>query len=383
MNKIGLYASNLFEDWENTAYIIDEKAHLKKGTRSVGVTNQYAGIVGKTENCQVGVYSALVSGKYATPINTRLFLPKNWCDDANKCQKARVPEQKRQYHSKQQLALQMLKEDLEQGVKFGWIGADALYGHGYELSDEVEALGQNFVFDVHATQNIYLTKPVIGLPKAKKTGRPLKRKRILCGTKPIEAREYIKGLKDEDFQKVVLRNSPKGELTYKVHVIKVWTWIAPSYRDKGQSQPKERTLIIRKGLSKRSKTKFSISNIATEDASLERFAFMQAQRFWIEKSFKDNSKDIGMSDYQIRKYHAWYHYQAITMLAMLFALTEQIRNQDDMPLLSHRDIKILIQTFLTDQSLDRMKLTIQQMIHRHHKRLKDIDRYYSKSNVTK
>lgn len=383
MNKIGLYASNLFEDWENTAYIIDEKAHLKKGTRSVGVTNQYAGIVGKTENCQVGVYSALVSGKYATPINTRLFLPKNWCDDANKCQKARVPEQKRQYHSKQQLALQMLKEDLEQGVKFGWVGADALYGHGYELSDEVEALGQNFVFDVHATQNIYLTKPVIGLPKAKKTGRPLKRKRILCGTKPIEAREYIKGLKDEDFQKVVLRNSPKGELTYKVHVIKVWTWIAPSYRDKGQSQPKERTLIIRKGLSKRSKTKFSISNIATEDASLERFAFMQAQRFWIEKSFKDNSKDIGMSDYQIRKYHAWYHYQAITMLAMLFALTEQIRNQDDMPLLSHRDIKILIQTFLTDQSLDRMKLTIQQMIHRHHKRLKDIDRYYSKSNVTK
>jgi len=383
MNKISLYASNLFEDWQDTAYIIDEKSHLKKGTRSVGVTNQYAGTIGKTENCQVGVYSALVNGKYATPINTRLFLPKSWSDDANRCEKAQIPKEKRQYHSKQQLALQMLKEDVEHGVKFGWVGADALYGHGYELSDEVEALGQNFVFDVHADQNIYLTKPVIGLPRAQKTGRPLKRKRVLCGTQPIEARDYLKNLEDKDFQEIVLRKTPKGKLTYKVHVVKVWTWIAPSYREKGQAEPKERTLIIRKGLSKRSKTKFSISNISIDDASVERFAFMQAQRFWIEKSFKDNSKDIGMSDYQIRKYRAWYHYQAITMLAMLFALTEQVNNKDDLPLLSHRDIKILVQILLTNHSIEKIKLTIQQMIFRHKKRQKDIDRYYSKSNVTK
>jgi len=383
MNKIGLYASNLFEDWKDTAYIIDEKSHLKKGTQSVGVTNQYAGTIGKTENCQVGVYSALVNGKYATPVNTRLFLPKSWCDDGDRCEKAQIPKEKRQYYSKQQLAIQMLEEDLGQGVKFGWVGADGLYGHGYELSDQVEALGQNFVFDVHATQNIYLTKPVIGLPKAKNTGRPLKRKRVVCGTQPIEVRQYIKTLKNEDFQKVALRNSPKGELTYKVHVIKVWTWIAPSHRDKGQPEPKERTLIIRKGLSEQSKTKFSISNIPIEQASAERFAYMQGQRFWIEKSFRDNSKDIGMSDYQIRKYRAWYHYQAITMLAMLFVLTEQVRNKDDIPLLSHRDIKILVQIFLTEYSTQKMKLTIQQMIYRHHKRQKDIDRYYSKSNVTK
>ena len=42
-----------------TGYIIDESAHLKKGTKSVGVSRQYAGVAGKVDNCQVGVYAFL------------------------------------------------------------------------------------------------------------------------------------------------------------------------------------------------------------------------------------------------------------------------------------------------------------------------------------
>ncbi len=44
----------------DVGYIIDESAHLKKGECSVGVARQYAGTIGKTDNCQVGVYSSLV-----------------------------------------------------------------------------------------------------------------------------------------------------------------------------------------------------------------------------------------------------------------------------------------------------------------------------------
>jgi len=41
---------------------VDEKAHLKKGTKSVGVARQYAGTSGKVDNCQVGVYLSLCAG---------------------------------------------------------------------------------------------------------------------------------------------------------------------------------------------------------------------------------------------------------------------------------------------------------------------------------
>jgi len=383
MGQIASQTSSLFDNWQDTALIIDEKAHLKKGKESVGVNKQYAGTIGKTENCQVGVYASLVNGQYSTLVNTKLFLPEQWCNDPQRCSKAKIPVQNRLHKTKQELAAQMVAEALLQGVKFSWVGGDGLYGHGYELSDFVESLGQNFVFDVHSNQNIYLQKPVVGLPKAKKTGRPLKRKKLLCASKPIEVREYLQQLTDADFKKVVVRKTPKGALTYWVHVAKVYTWIAPSYREKGQPEPVERTLIIQKGNKKNSKIKYSLSNMDIGQVSVERFAYMQAQRFWVEKSFKDGSKDIGMSDYQVRTYNAWYHSQSISMLAMLFALIEKMKNKECLPLLSYRDIKIILQTLLIDYSLTKIQRTIRQMIYRHQNRQKDIDRYYSNSNVTK
>ena len=56
-------------------HIIDETAHLKKGECSVGVARQYAGVIGKTDNCQVGVYSILVWHNHTGLINCLLFLP--------------------------------------------------------------------------------------------------------------------------------------------------------------------------------------------------------------------------------------------------------------------------------------------------------------------
>ena len=48
------------------------------------------------------------------------------------------------------------------------------------------------------------------------------------------------------------------------------------------------------------------------------FAFMQAQRFWIERTFMDNSYKIGMSNYQVRTYKGWDSHMTLTSLAMLF-----------------------------------------------------------------
>jgi SRSO17 transposase len=37
----------------------DETSHLKKGNKSVGVSRQYAGVIGKVDNCQVSVHASL------------------------------------------------------------------------------------------------------------------------------------------------------------------------------------------------------------------------------------------------------------------------------------------------------------------------------------
>ena len=58
-----LLAGHKEKTGQATGLIIDESSHLKKGKYSVGVARQYAGIVGKVDNCQVGVYGSMGIGQ--------------------------------------------------------------------------------------------------------------------------------------------------------------------------------------------------------------------------------------------------------------------------------------------------------------------------------
>ena len=82
--------------------IFDESGFAKKGESSVGVARQWNGRLGKVDNCQVGVFATLCRGDMAMLIDTRLYLPADWCDDDERCKKAVIPEDKRQFQSKTQ-----------------------------------------------------------------------------------------------------------------------------------------------------------------------------------------------------------------------------------------------------------------------------------------
>jgi hypothetical protein len=50
----------------------------KKGKKSVGVKRQYCGVLGKTENCQAGVFIGYSSNKGYGLIDRELFMPEEW-----------------------------------------------------------------------------------------------------------------------------------------------------------------------------------------------------------------------------------------------------------------------------------------------------------------
>ena len=166
-NTSDLYALQPGYVEEDVGYIIDESAHLKKGKNSAGVAKQYAGVIGKVETCQVGVYISLVWQNHTSLINCRLFLPKCQAEDDARCEKAGIPQEERTHKSKPLWALEMLKADIEAGVRFGWVGGDGLYGHGYELSYAVDDMELTFLFDVHNDQSIFELEPTICIPKKK------------------------------------------------------------------------------------------------------------------------------------------------------------------------------------------------------------------------
>ncbi len=112
---------------DGSVLIVDETGFIKKGEKSVGVKRQYTGTVGKTENCQVGVFLAYASRRGQGFIDRELYLPEEWTGDKERREQAGVPEGVGM-RTKPELAKEMLRRALEAGVKASWVVADSVYG---------------------------------------------------------------------------------------------------------------------------------------------------------------------------------------------------------------------------------------------------------------
>ena len=268
MQRISLDTNALLGDRQKQSYSVDESSNGKSGKHSVGVSSQYNGHLGKIENSQTGVYASLSSYNRVGIINTRLFLPDEWAEDPLRCAKAGVPKAAIVKKTKIELAIEMIRESLDAGVKFGWINADALYGNSYNFCKAIDEMDQSFVVDVHTDQMVYLSKPALSVPE-KKAARGRKPVQLKAGLPPIRVDGYLKGLRNTDFQKVKIRKGTKGWIKAKAHVVRVWVW------DGKEPQARERTLFIRKPDKKNGPVKFVLSNIPKENKTLQDFAFMQ------------------------------------------------------------------------------------------------------------
>jgi SRSO17 transposase len=351
-----------------TGVIVDESATVKKGNASVGVGRQYAGVVGKVENCQVGVYASLCHDTSATLINERLFVPEAWAEDPERCQKAGIPEDAQQHQTKPQLALDMIDELGKLGIQWDWIGGDGLYGHSYELTTGLDERDLFYVLDVHRDERIYEEEPQIAVPpRTHPQGRPPTQLR--ADREPIRLDRYCVALSSDDWELVKIRKSQKGWVKRKVHVATVWVW------DGKEAKARRRTLIISKTLGRKPKTKYSVSNGTRKEYTVQEYAYFQTQRYWVERCFDDAKNELGMSDYQVRKWQGWHHHHALVMMASLFLLKERLTQQEAVPLMSLRDARLLLiaRLFGTDEDVESC---LTQMRVRHEKRQKSIDWWY-------
>lgn len=259
-------------------YIIDERSQAKKGNQSVGVGRQYCGSTGKIDNCQTGVYSVLTTGEITLPGNFRLYLPKDW-NGATKNHKTKVD-----------LAMDMIREDRKNGVHPQWYGADSLYGRAWKLTSYIEdECHSYFVMDTSKDHLIYLSDPT-------------DRRR-----KPITIEKYLQQIRLSSAKAIHYQGNKKA----RTHVVEIFT------RDtKHDKKPRRRLLVISKGISKRDKIKFSLTNFTLKQKTPSQLVFMQRARFTVEQYFREACQIAGMGDYQVRSLNGWKHVQILTMLLM-------------------------------------------------------------------
>ena len=130
MDHVARDANEFLGDDQVAGFLIDESGFAKQGPMSVGVSRQWLGRLGKTDNGQVAVFGVLCKDRYAIPVDTRLYLPNKWTDDPKRCEKAGIPINERTFRTKEQLALEIVAHARQNALRFGWVGADAGYGKG-------------------------------------------------------------------------------------------------------------------------------------------------------------------------------------------------------------------------------------------------------------
>ena len=293
-----------------TGFVIDETSHLKKGLKSVGVARQYAGVVGKVDNCQVAVHVSLGNEKFCSLVGTELFLPEDWTNDKQRCDAAGVPELDQKFQTKPELALKLVRRAIDSKIEFDFIAGDGLYGHNAELTRALDALDQFYVLDVHKDELIFLTEPAFSIPgrKGNKGKFPTKMKPHI---EPMQLQNYIKLLSYKDFSTEQIRKTAKGWKCAKVHTATVWHW------DGKEEKACKRTLVITKS----AKIKYSLSNGDKEKYTNQEWAYFQCSRYWVERCFDDCKNELGMSGYQVTGWLAWQHHMALVMMASLNILT--------------------------------------------------------------
>lgn len=303
------------------AIIFDESGFVKKGDDSIGVGRQYCGTIGKVENCQVGVFAAYTSAHGYALIDKRLYLPEQWFSDEYrlKRKKCKLPSDV-EFKTKPQLAVEMLRDIVEQDqLPFRYVLADSVYANSPEFIEAVESL-------VGVTYFLQVPEDILCWPKQpgtiKKTYKyrgQVRTKEILSDkTKaPISIKTLAAGINDFFWYRRKVSEGAKGPIEYEFTKRRVVL--------SHQGLPKKTIwLLIRRTMDKKPRYSYFISN-APASVRLPTLVWLSGLRWSIEQCFEETKTELGMDQYEVRKFPGWHHHILTCMLGHYFLWHLKIR----------------------------------------------------------
>lgn len=111
----------------------------------------------------------------------------------------------------------------------------------------------------------------------------------------------------------------------------VWVW------DHSQAQARCWHQFVRREVGASEISHYCLSNAPERTPWIE-LARVQAQRFFIEHSFREAKSECGLADYQVRRWDSWHHHMALVMLTTLFLAKQKIQGRTQWPMLSFNDL---------------------------------------------
>lgn len=103
----------------------------------------------------------------------------------------------------------------------------------------------------------------------------------------VRVNQWILQQSEDKWQRISLRDSTKGKLIVDIIHERVWLW------DSQEAVARQWHLIVRREIGSKGTLKYSLSNTPSETSTKE-LAYMQSQRYWIERAFQDSKTWCGI-----------------------------------------------------------------------------------------
>ena len=301
-------------------WIIDDTGFPKKGRHSVGVARQYCGMLGKQDNCQVGVSTSLASNQGSLPVAWQLYLPEDWAADPERRAKAGVPEEVR-FATKAQIALQQLRALLAQGAPHHCVLADAGYGVDNTFRQALSDMG--LLYAVGVTSAVVVWPPgVTPLPPEPYSGmgRPPVMPRRTPALQPVSVKALAQSLPSRAFQNISWREGTNETLSGRFAAVRVRH--AGGNAGKARLRP-EQWLLIEWPAKDAEPSKYVLSTLP-EETLINELVSVAHQRWRIERDYQDLKQDFGLGHYEGRGWRGFHHHAALSIAAYGFLMAERL-----------------------------------------------------------
>ncbi|MGO8950448.1 MAG: IS701 family transposase [Ktedonobacterales bacterium] len=272
------YVVDALEDLASGVLIVDETGFLKKGTHSCGVARQYTGTAGTTSNAQVGVFLTYASAKGAAFIDRALYLPRSWTRDPEQRSAAHVPKGLR-FATKLTLAQRMLARAFTARVPARWVTADSAYGRSHAFRRWLEQRDQAYA---------------VMIPKTTAVQYEGRRER---------AEQLGARLPEEAWVTVVTEGQ----------AVPAHQWVCLPLSEPC-AKGRLRWLLIRRPPEDPSDLAYYLA-YGPAETPLQELVRVCDRRWAIEEDFAEAKGEVGLDQYEVRTWTAWYRFMTLCLLA--------------------------------------------------------------------
>jgi len=298
-------------------WIVDDTGFPKKGKHSVGVARQYCGQTGKQDNCRVAVSLSIGSGRGSLPVGFRLYLPREWADDAERRRKAGVPEDV-VFETKPALAMRQIEQALAAGYPRGVVLADAAYGDETAWRERLAGHGLNYAVGVRATTTVWWGEhqPLAEPKPTGQRGRPRRRMQRDDAHQPISVSEVARALPKQAWRTVTWREGVSEALSSRFARVRV----RAAHRDRPRE---EEWLIIEWTEGADEPAHYWFSNLP-KSTSWKEMVNTVMGRWRIERDYEELKQELGLGHYEGRNWRGFHHHASLCIAAYGFLMLERL-----------------------------------------------------------